>query len=468
MFSGNICVAKVNLTIFYKPIDITLISVSPTLGPTGGGTVVNVTGTGFNQTNAAQWVCRFGNNSDYQLGRLISNDTIQCDSPETDGPGNVSVQISGDGGTYFSDSYVMFLYYQDLTPIGPSDKPPTHHSFSYYVGEYWWWIVVGAAGFFLIVMTIILVYKAGRNHPGVSPSHSVNQSALAPLLAESSMLYGAIREDIDFREIKLAERIGRGNFGEVFVATWRGTIVAVKKTKIPAVVNEKEKEEFLEDFEHEAAIMRSLRHPNVIQFLGICQIGTEICIITEFMPKGSLYRLLHDRTTTFTWDLRLRVALDTSRGMNYLHRSEPIIIHRDLKSHNLLVDENYKVKVSDFGLAKLLSSKENQGSMTACGTPAYTAPEVLRNERYTEKVDVFSFGIVMWELVTREEPHHGVPPFQIVFSVGTQGVRPAIPDSCLLEIRELIEDCWTESPDERPSFENIVQRLETMVKNIYG
>jgi serine/threonine protein kinase len=114
------------------------------------------------------------------------------------------------------------------------------------------------------------------------------------------------------------------------------------------------------------------------------------------------------------------------------------------------VDENYKVKVSDFGLAKLVDSS-SVSQMTSCGTPAWTAPEVLRNEKYDEKCDVYSFGIVLWELVTREDPHHGMPPFQVVFAVGTQGIRPTIPSSCPPEFAHLIEDCWDENPRERVS-----------------
>jgi serine/threonine protein kinase len=92
-----------------------------------------------------------------------------------------------------------------------------------------------------------------------------------------------------------------------------------------------------------------------------------------------------------SWKLRVQIAIDVAKGMNYLHKCNPIIIHRDLKSYNLLVDDNFKVKVCDFGLAKHLTQFD-QPAMTSCGTPAWTAPEVLRNERYTEKADIYSFG----------------------------------------------------------------------------
>jgi len=160
------------------------------------------------------------------------------------------------------------------------------------------------------------------------------------------------------------------------------------------------------------------------------------------------------------WDLLIRIAIDVSRGMYYLHRSIPPIIHRDLKSHNLLVDDNFKVKIGDFGLSKLIVPETSYNAMTACGTPAWTAPEVLRNERYTTSADVYSFGLVLWELLSREEPHHGMPAFQVVFAVGTQGIRPPIPVNTPDDFALLIEECWSENPYDRPPFDEIVTRLE--------
>lgn len=165
------------------------------------------------------------------------------------------------------------------------------------------------------------------------------------------------------------------------------------------------------------------------------------------------------------------MAIDIARGMHYLHSCDPVVIHRDLKSHNLLVDERGRIKLCDFGLAKLLSSALDQNpngdssggaaAMTSCGTPAWTAPEVLRSEAYSKSADVFSFGIVLWEIATRQEPHSGLPMFQVVFIVGTQGARPTIPDGCPAEFRDLIEACWSEQADDRPSFREVLERLET-------
>jgi serine/threonine protein kinase len=185
-----------------------------------------------------------------------------------------------------------------------------------------------------------------------------------------------------------------------------------------------------------------------------------VYIVIEFMPKGSLYQIIHDKTIALPWDRIRTIAIDAARGMSYLHNSDPIIIHRDLKSQNLLVDDNWRVKVCDFGLSRIYKDTQST-KMTACGTPCWTAPEVLRRNRYTVKADVYSFGVVLWEMITREEPFKGMPPFQVILLVGTQGQRPDIPNYCPPQYAQLIEDCWQEDPDKRPSFEDIITRLES-------
>jgi len=146
--------------------------------------------------------------------------------------------------------------------------------------------------------------------------------------------------------------------------------------------------------------------------------------------------------------------------MTYLHNSKPVILHRDLKSHNLLVDEHYKVKISDFGLSKVMDPQTR--TMTSCGTAAWAAPEILKNSRYTEKADVYSYGICLWEFFTRCDPYEGMPVFQIIFSVGTEGMRPTIPDNCPPDYSALMRECWDIEATNRPSFSIVLQRLSDM------
>ncbi|GAM19520.1 hypothetical protein SAMD00019534_026950 [Acytostelium subglobosum LB1] len=297
-----------------------------------------------------------------------------------------------------------------------------------------WAIISGSivGGMLLIIVTFVIVKrKIGR------------------------MGYQKIKEgkNIDIGEVKLGERIGKGNFGEVYKGYWRGAVVAVKKLPAHNIT-----EVVMKEFHREIELMKNLRHPNVLQFLGSCTIPPNICICTEYMPRGSLYSILHDAKVVLQWTLIRKMCLDAVKGVIYLHNSNPIILHRDLKSHNLLVDDNWKVKVADFGLSTI----EQTATMTACGTPCWTAPEVLRNQRYTEKADVYSFAIVMWECATRMDPYAGMPPFQVIFAVGREGLRPPLPKQCPPEFVKLITECWEENPLMRPSMENIMQRLEMM------
>ena len=155
---------------------------------------------------------------------------------------------------------------------------------------------------------------------------------------------------------------------------------------------------------HELIANSRLRHPNIAQFLGACTCPPDLCIVLEYLTRGSVFDLLHSRFQV-TWDMVKRIAIDTALAMNYLHLCKPPIIHRDLKSANLLLSEDWTVKLSDFGLSRAM---ENQLHLTRVGTTGWTAPEVLSNQKYTTKADVFSFGVLLWELVTRRVPYEGM------------------------------------------------------------
>ena len=270
--------------------------------------------------------------------------------------------------------------------------------------------------------------------------------------------YDRIKEgntQVDLSEIKFGERIGRGTFGEVFKGMWRGAVVAVKKLNT-AQMNE----EFIREYEKEVYLMRTLRAPNVLQFLGSTFNPPDICIVMEYMSRGSLYEILHNPMIVLEWPLLLRMLADTARGMTYLHTCKPPVIHRDLKSHNLLIDEFWKVKVSDFGLSTFFEQASQ--TMTACGTPCWTAPEVLRHLHYTVKADVYSFGIVMWECITRHDPYGNMPPFKVIYAVGNQGLRPSVPIWVPEPYAQLMKQCWSDDMNLRPEFSTILEEIEKM------
>ncbi|RDX88330.1 putative serine/threonine-protein kinase SIS8, partial [Mucuna pruriens] len=266
--------------------------------------------------------------------------------------------------------------------------------------------------------------------------------------------------DIPWEEITMGERIGLGSYGEVYRGEWHGTEVAVKKFLQQDISGE-----LLEEFKSEIQIMKRLRHPNVVLFMGAVTRPPSLSIVTEFLPRGSLYRLIHRPNNQLDERRRLRMALDAARGMNYLHNCTPVIVHRDLKSPNLLVDKNWVVKVCDFGLSRMKHSTFLSSRSTA-GTAEWMAPEVLRNELSDEKCDVYSYGVILWELSTLQQPWGGMNPMQVVGAVGFQHRRLDIPDDVDPAIANIIRQCWQTDPKLRPTFAEIMAALKPLQKPI--
>lgn len=219
----------------------------------------------------------------------------------------------------------------------------------------------------------------------------------------------------------------------------------------------------LEEFMTEVMIMKKLRHPNVTLFMGAVTHVPHLSIVTEFLPRGSLFQLIHHSNNLLIERRRLKMALDVARGMNYLHSCSPVIVHRDLKSPNLLVDKNFVVKVGDFGLSRI---KKNTflSSRSTMGTPEWMAPEVLRNELSDEKCDVYSFGVILWELYTLQVPWGGMNSIQVVGAVGYQHRHLDIPNDMDSRVSEIIIRCWKTNPKERPSFYEIMAMLKSLQK----
>ncbi|URD96492.1 STYKc [Musa troglodytarum] len=255
--------------------------------------------------------------------------------------------------------------------------------------------------------------------------------------------------NIEFSELTVGTRVGIGFFGEVFRGIWNGTDVAIKVFLEQDLTTEN-----VEDFCNEISILSRLRHPNVILFLGACVKPPHLSLVTEYMEMGSLYYLIHTsgQKRRLSWRKRLKMLRDICRGLMCIHRMK--IVHRDLKSANCLVDKHWTVKICDFGLSRVMKDGPMRDNSSA-GTPEWMAPELIRNESFTEKCDIFSLGVIMWELCTLNRPWEGIPPVQVVYAVANEGKRLEIPEGPL---GSLISDCWAE-PDERPSCQEILTRL---------
>ena len=273
-----------------------------------------------------------------------------------------------------------------------------------------------------------------------------SEIALARLI-ENVQLSGI---EIPFSAIKPGRRVGAGAFAVVYEGKYRGQSVAVKHLQL-ANINEK----VILDFHTEVAMIKSLRHPNIVHAMGACI--DPICLVTEFCTRGSLFGILHKKTLKLPWELRLKLAMDAARGMRFLHTHKPTIIHRDLKSLNLLVDEQWTLKVTDFGLSRFKSQQLMTGQ---CGTFQWMAPEVVASQSYTEKADVYSFGVNLWELWTRKVPYGKLQPMQVAVAVMSKGKRPHVPDDMPSAYRSLMEACWEQRPEKRPPFTEIMLRLK--------
>eukprot|EP01103_Thecamoeba_quadrilineata_P019190 TRINITY_DN7669_c0_g1_i1.p1 TRINITY_DN7669_c0_g1~~TRINITY_DN7669_c0_g1_i1.p1 ORF type:complete len:518 (+),score=108.01 TRINITY_DN7669_c0_g1_i1:27-1580(+) len=261
-------------------------------------------------------------------------------------------------------------------------------------------------------------------------------------------------------EIEYLERIGNGCFGNVFRGRCRGKEVAIK-----VLYDQDLNDSALLNFQKEVEICSRLHHPNVLLFMGACMEPGNLAIVTELMPRGNLEQALRDENLNLSLYKRMAMARDAALGMNWLHLSDPQVIHRDLKPSNLLLDGSLLIKVCDFGLStvKPLGNKWKDKDNIP-GTPLWMAPEVMLGQELDEKSDVYSYGICLWELLTKQAPFPDMSSYNYFkYAVTEENRRPPIPEDCLPSLRDLIESCWDKDPSRRPSFEKIIMRLDSII-----
>ncbi|KAJ8631234.1 hypothetical protein MRB53_024557 [Persea americana] len=285
-----------------------------------------------------------------------------------------------------------------------------------------------------------------------------------PLLSDFDIIDLQIIKNEDLEELK---ELGSGTFGTVYHGKWRGTDVAIKRIKKSCFTGRSSEQERLTiEFWREAEILSRLHHPNVVAFYGVVQDGpgATLATVTEFMVNGSLRHVLLRKDKYLDRRKRLIIAMDAAFGMEYLHSKN--IVHFDLKCDNLLVNLKDPMrpicKVGDFGLSKIKRNTLVTGGVR--GTLPWMAPELLNgsSNKVSEKVDVFSFGIVMWEILTGEEPYANMHYGAIIGGIVSNTLRPPVPSSCDPEWRRLMEQCWAPDPAARPSFTEIASRLRFM------
>ncbi|XP_068207126.1 uncharacterized protein [Palaemon carinicauda] len=259
-------------------------------------------------------------------------------------------------------------------------------------------------------------------------------------------------------EWRPADVVGEGSFSTVYKGTYCGTEVAVKELKFKLSQDDKNY------FRSEAALLQQLHHPRIVLMMGVCTGSARPFMLLEYLAGGTLYNLIHTPTRDkLDHAAYFVVAKDIAQGMNYLHRHDPQVLHLDLKSMNVLLDSYMRAKIADFGFSILRRSRsgspQQRGSIR--GTPAWMAPELLTKGEVSAKCDVYSFAIILWEMLTSSHPFKGLDIFQIMERTESGG-RPTLPVSRMSrELKELITSCWAQNPSLRPSFEEILGALET-------
>jgi len=206
-------------------------------------------------------------------------------------------------------------------------------------------------------------------------------------------------------------------------------------------------------------MLQGVNHPNIVQFLGVCDHSTGIYLVTEYVEHGDLFDLLVFGEQDIGWKAKVKIASQVANAVYYLHSKG--IIHRDLKSQNVLIGESMKVKLCDLGLATMI---ENRKSMTVCGTDEWMAPEIVLQDTYDSKVDVFSFGIVLTEMITNQPPKKRMMERQFKFD--ESAFRSSLTSGCPDEFAQLSVDCTKFSPVERPAFKEIVSRLRKLLESL--
>lgn len=281
--------------------------------------------------------------------------------------------------------------------------------------------------------------------------------------------------EIDASELTLGKMVGSGCTAQVYKGTWKGKVVAIKQIDIKMCTSKPRDQIMLS---REVSVLAKISHENVVHFYGVSFSQRPLQIVTEFCGGGTVFDLCHDSDVDITWLQQHKMICDVAHAMRYLHNLRPQIIHRDLKSLNLLlsnpvvVDSDVPwVKVTDFGFSRIKDVAEDWGKMTKnMGTCHWMAPEVVNGTRYDEKADVYSFSIVIYEIVCLTVPFGDLEPEEAA-RLTAKGQRPSleeVPPDCPTPLMKLMEACWAHSAAQRPTFERILVTLEDSVAKALG
>lgn len=279
---------------------------------------------------------------------------------------------------------------------------------------------------------------------------------------------GADEEEDNFEyeheELQYLSTIGEGTTATVFLAKLNNKQVAVKEIHARGNIDMAT----LQAVQRELYVLSRVDHENILKFVGMVSSKLPVCLILEYCSGGSLFELLHNCWhIKLCWKQKLRMIGGTAAALDYLHNFDPPILHRDLKSLNLMLLHEVKdeftrpeIKLSDFGFARALE----ESSMTQCvGTKHWMAPEVLNSTQYTEKADIFSLAMVIYEVVCRHVPFETLDPTTVARAL-SKGERPfdranEWPAQAPAGLKELVQSCWAQDPNDRPTSSVVSQQV---------
>ncbi|CAJ1943887.1 unnamed protein product [Sphenostylis stenocarpa] len=284
--------------------------------------------------------------------------------------------------------------------------------------------------------------------------------------------------EIDPSKLIIKSVIARGTFGTVHRGVYDTQDVAVKLLDWGEEGQRTEAEiaSLRAAFTQEVVVWHKLDHPNVTKFIGATMGSSELqiqtdngligmpsnvcCVVVEYLAGGNLKSyLIKNRRRKLAFKIVIQLALDLARGLSYLHSQK--IVHRDVKTENMLLDKTRTVKIADFGVARVEASNPND--MTGeTGTLGYMAPEVLNGNPYNRKCDVYSFGICLWEIYCCDMPYPDLSFSEITSAVVRQNLRPEIPRCCPSSLANVMKKCWDATPDKRPEMDEVVSMLEAI------
>ena len=267
-------------------------------------------------------------------------------------------------------------------------------------------------------------------------------------------------------DVKKKAIIGEGGFGVVHEAMMKGTQVAVKELHAHRLNRPS-----IKDFIKEANILSQLKHPNVMAFYGVILEPPMYAMVIQYLGNGCVHDSLVDEDQELAWSLRMRWALGLVAGVNYLHNCDPVVIHGDIKSMNLLLDANKNAVLCDFGMAKI---KTASSASTATGggkgiTVKWTPPEIFDGTKKSKASDMYSVAVTLWEIACRDLPLPDMPdPAYVMFIKG--GKRPPLPTrketGCPIRYGKVVDACWAQAPESRMSAAKALEELEEMFDRV--